>query len=375
MEWRKLTGIAASLAILGSAASASAMPALTVAQQRVMQIARAAQLSGEIAMADQRGAIVDEALGLADREDHRAHHRGARWLWASVTKQVTAVLIMQQVEAGTLSLDGTIRTYLPGFAGAGGDTVTVRQVLQHLSGMPNPDDTPPYAAGVPEFYRQTGALIGNTPRMAGFCSGKSKADTGTQFAYNNCDYLVLGAMLEHVTGKSFAALVAEKIAMPLGLASLKLAPDGAPRGSGAAIGYTTAARRYPAINVATFGAAGALTGTARDLIAFDRALLAGALLTPESRTVLWQGNPKLGYEALGAWSFPARLDGCDAPVALVERRGDVGGIQVRNIIAPLTGRSIAIFTNDDTVDFGEVWQARGLAYDVLSAAFCTPVKH
>ena len=59
----------------------------------------------------------------------------------------------------------------------------------------------------------------------------------------------------------------------------------------------------------------------------------------------------------------------------MERRGDVGGIQVRNIIAPLTGRSIAIFTNDDTVDFGEVWQARGLAYDVLSAAFCTPVKH
>lgn len=374
MGWRKLAGIAASLAILSSAAADAATPTLTVAQQRVMQIARAAPLSGEIAMADQSGAIVDAALGLADREDHRAHRRGARWLWASVTKQVTAVLIMQQVEAGTLSLDGTIRTYLPDFAGTGGDSVTVRQVLQHLSGLPNPDDTPPDAADVPEFYRQTGALIGNTPRMAGYCAGKPKADAGSRFTYNNCDYLVLGAMLERVTGKSFAALVAEKIAMPLGLTSLKLASDGAQRGGAVAIGYTVAGRRYPPINVATFGAAGALTGTARDLIAFDRAMLTGALLKPESRTVLWQGNPKLGYEALGAWSFPARLNGCDAPVALVERRGDVGGIQVRNIIAPLTGRSIAIFTNDDTVDFGEVWQARGLAYDLLSAAFCTPVK-
>ena len=72
------------------------------------------------------------------------------------------------------------------------------------------------------------------------------------------------------------------------------------------------------------------------------------------------------------WSFPARLAGCAAPVALVERRGDVGGIQVRNVIAPDLGRSIAIFTNDDAVDFGEVWQGRGLSYDLLSAAFCEP---
>ena len=82
----------------------------------------------------------------------------------------------------------------------------------------------------------------------------------------------------------------------------------------------------------------------------------------------------LGYEALGAWSFPAGLAGCAAPVALVERRGDVGGIQVRNVIAPALGRSMAVFVNDDTVDFGEVWQGKGLSYELLSAAFCPSVK-
>jgi hypothetical protein len=54
----------------------------------------------------------------------------------------------------------------------------------------------------------------------------------------------------------------------------------------------------------------------------------------------------------------------------VERRGDLGGIQVRNILAPGLGRAMAVFTNDATVDFGEIWQGQGLTYDLLSAALC-----
>ena len=126
--------------------------------------------------------------------------------------------------------------------------------------------------------------------------------------------------------------------------------------------------------MATFGAAGALTGTARDLVTLDLALVQGKLLNDASRAILWSGDPKLGYEALGVWSFEAQLRGCEAPVALIERRGDLGGIQVRNIIAPALGlkqgRALAVFTNDDSIDFGEVWQGKGLAFDLLSAAFC-----
>jgi CubicO group peptidase (beta-lactamase class C family) len=291
-----------------------------------------------------------------------------------VTKQVTAVLVMQQVEVGTLALDGTIRSYLPGFAGTSGDRVTLRQLLQHQSGLPNPDDTPQNADSLPGFYTETGTVIGDAARTTDFCAGKPKTEPGANFAYNNCDYLVLGAILARVTGKSYAALVASQIAQPLKLKSLRLARDGELRGRGNAIGYTGDGKPYPPINVATFGAAGALTGTARDLIALDRALIAGMLLKPQTRAILWKGDPKLGYEALGAWSFSASLAGCATPVALVERRGDVGGIQVRNVITPALGRSIAVFVNDDTLDFGEVWQGKGLSYDLLSAAFCSAVK-
>ena len=357
-------------ALAANAAAAAQPPSLETAAARLTAIASTAHLSGEIAMADRTGPVIDRAMGLADRAAQQSHRPGARWLWASVTKQVTAVLVMQQVEAGTLSLDGTIRHYLPAFAGANGGAVTLRQLLQHLSGLPNPDDTPAGAGDVPTFYTETGAGIADTPRATGFCSGTPKAARGAGFAYNNCDYLVLGAILERVTGKPYAQLVSERIAKPLGLRSLRVARDGALRGGGVATGYTAGGKRYPDINVATFGAAGALTGTARDLIAFDRALAGGKLLTQESRALLWKGDPKLGYEALGVWSFPARLAGCAQLVSLIERRGDVGGIQVRNIIAPDLGRSVAVFVNDDTVDFGEIWQGKGLSYDLLSAAFC-----
>ncbi len=366
--------LAACVAALSTGFSHAQTPPLASAGTRVMAVARAERLSGEIVMADQAGPLFDQAIGLADRQSGRSHRVGARWLWASVTKQVTAVLVMQQVESRALSLDATVRDYLPEFPGDSGDRLTIRQLLQHLSGLPNPNDAAPGVNNIPGFYSDSGAMISDGARSSGYCAGAPKAAPGSGVSYNNCDYLVLGAILERVSGKSYAVLVTNRIARPLGLHSLKLAPDGAARGGGVAIGYTTDGKRYPAINVATFGAAGALTGTARDLIALDRALLAGKLLQPQSRAVLWQGDPKLGYEALGVWSFPARLAGCAEPVALVERRGDVGGIQVRNVIAPELGRAIAVFTNDDTVDFGEVWQGKGLSYELLSAALCQPGK-
>ncbi len=159
------------IAALAANAASAQRPTLTAAEAQVMAIATTAHVAGEIVIADQTGPVIDRTLGLADLGKHQAHRPGARWLWASVTKQVTAVLVMQQVEAATLSLDGTIRHYLPDFAGANGGTVTLRQLLQHLSGLPNPDGTPAGSGDVPTFYTETGPKIANASRAIGFCSG------------------------------------------------------------------------------------------------------------------------------------------------------------------------------------------------------------
>jgi hypothetical protein len=70
------------------------------------------------------------------------------------------------------------------------------------------------------------------------------------------------------------------------------------------------------------------------------------------------------------WSFPAKLAGCAQPVQLVERRGHIGGIQVRNILIPVRGMAVIAFANSPGTEFGEVWQAKGLTHDLLSAALC-----
>jgi CubicO group peptidase (beta-lactamase class C family) len=126
--------------------------------------------------------------------------------------------------------------------------------------------------------------------------------------------------------------------------------------------------------MATYGAAGAMEGTARDLLAFNRALLAGRLVSAASRQAMWTGEPKWGYAGLGVWAFTAPIAGCTERVELVERRGYVGGIQARNIIAPGRGVSVVIFSNQADFDFGEIWQGKGLSHDVLAAALCAPAE-
>jgi D-alanyl-D-alanine carboxypeptidase len=354
-------------AVAGVQASEPAPP-LAGAFDRAAAVVKAAGLPGELVVTDVTGAERAVAFGMADRAGHVPNRVGQRWLWASVTKQVTATLVMQEIAGGRIALDAPIGRYLPDF---GGDrAITVRELLQHRSGLPNPSDAPAID-GVPGFYRQTGSAISDAARTAGFCSAKPKGARGGQWEYNNCDYLVLGTALQAVTGRGLARLVEERIAAPLRIRTLRLARDGAPRGGAAATGYADAVS-VPAMNVATGGAAAGLTGSAGDLARFDRGLMSGRLLGLEARTTAWAGDAKLGFMALGVWSFPARLKSCAAPVQLVERRGDFGGTQVRNVIAPALGRAVIMFTNDAAAEFGEVWQGKGLTFDLLSAAFCPP---
>jgi D-alanyl-D-alanine carboxypeptidase len=339
---------------------------------RAAEVARRIGLSGQLLIGDGSGGNSTIVLGLSNRETNRPHRDQDRWVWASNTKFITAILVMQQVDAGRLSLDEPLRRYLPAFTGPTGDRITLRQLLQHRSGLPNPNDTALNANEIPEFYTQSGAQISDRARALGYCAGPARTEPGdgyASFAYNNCDYLVLGAILEAVTGKSYAALLRDQIARPLGLRTVKLAPDNAPGGGAASIGYL-AGKPFPPVNVATLGAGGAITGSAADLMAIDTALMNGRLLSPASRATLWQGDPALGYQALGVWSFPAKLAGCKGPVSLIERRGDFAGIQIRNLMAPDIGRAMVMFINEAEFDFGEIWQGQGPSFDLASAAFC-----
>jgi CubicO group peptidase (beta-lactamase class C family) len=290
------------------------------------------------------------------------------WRWASVTKQVVAVAVMQAVDAGKVGLDTPIATYVPALKVANADTVTLRMLLQHTSGLANVEDGPVDARKDSLIqYRRDAAPL---PPISPICLGPAKAAPGARFDYNNCDTEIVGAVLEAVTHQRLGDLLRTTIFGPLGMAQTGLIAPGEPAGHP---GTLANGGRDDFIDIGRFGAAGALAGSPRDLAKFDRALMSGTLLKPASRDEMWRGDPKLGYAALGQWVYTVPLKGCAMPQKLVERRGEIGGVQVRNVIAPDRGLALIVLT-DRPFDFAEAWQGKGGSYDLFSAAFCPEPK-
>ena len=288
------------------------------------------------------------------RETEASTSNADAWPWASVTKQVLAVMVMQQVEDGTLDLDAPADSYLAGVAGST-LSPTIRQLLQHRSGLRNPDDSPADANGFPSFYS-------DGPTGLDWCLAERTAPP-QEWRYNNCDYIVLGAILEEVTGQDIESLFRDGIAEPAGLHDTRFLTADEMRD------YEGREAIYD-LRIARYGASAALVGPLEEMLRFDRALLNGELLGEEARDVLWNGDPSLGYMALGQWVFTAPLKGCDTPVRVVERRGAIGKYQVRNIILPDRDFVVALATDRAEFDFGEIWSGTGVMHDALAAAAC-----
>lgn len=280
-----------------------------------------------------------------------------RWPWASVTKQVIAVLVMQQVEAGTIKLDRPASRYLPALRKG---SPTIRQLLQHQSGLRNPDDSPMDANGFPSFYT-TG------PTGLDWCVA-NRNEPGGAWRYNNCDYMVLGAVLEKVTQTSLAELIDREIGEKIGWQDTALLTAADPSGyRGRNVEYDTL--------IAGYGASAGLVGSLRDMLRFDRAFFGSTsttrpIFSKESRDIMWMSDPALGYMALGQWVFEAPISGCGGAVTIVERRGAIGKYQIRNIILPESKMVLALASDKEGFDFGEIWTGSGFMHDVLSEVAC-----
>jgi D-alanyl-D-alanine carboxypeptidase len=334
---------------------------------RVNAVVEAAGFDGDIAVSDDP----EVTLEIAPRytftgalpEPWRGWPDGLTWRWASVTKQMVAILVMQQVEQGTLALDEPIATYLPDFASANANTATIRHLLQHRAGLPNPESSDDGSGNQYAFYEPD--FQGSRDPLTGFCAGPVLGEPGGEWTYNNCDYIVLGAVLEAVTGLSWDALFKRDIAEPL-----KLEFIGAYPGEQYTRWGFLGEEREPERDLSIYGASAGLYGEVDALIKIDAALMRGDLLGKEALAQMWDGDPALGFMALGQWVFTVPLQGCADPVRIVERRGDIGAVQVRNFILPDKDIAVAAFSQRKPFEFGEVWMGQGFSYDLLSAAAC-----
>lgn len=332
-------------------------------EQRIAAIIAKSGIEGDVAISGKIGVLSGYKHVGGLPQPYRGGDDGLTWRWASVTKQVIAILVMQQVREGRIDLDAPVATYLADFPSANAATATVRHLLRHRAGLPNPEATAKDTSGVPAFYRSE--YDGDRDPVTGYCAGPVSGQPGGSWSYNNCDYLVLGAVLEAVSGKPWFALFQDRIAGPLELETVGAYPGEPFTRSGTIDGAPE-----PEIDLASYGAAAGLYGSVDDLLAIDKALMAGELLDEAGMAEMWRGDPALGYMALGQWVFDANLKGCDAPIRIVERRGDIGSVQVRNFILPERGIAIVAFSDTKPFEFGEIWTGEGFSFDLLSETAC-----
>ncbi len=223
--------------------------------------------------------------------------------WGSITKTFVAALTLRAAAAGQLGLDQTIDTWLPGVAHA--DQITVRMLLAHRSGIFDyfqhkdyPDlvfDRPDHAWTVDEILHLT---------------GPQQYKPGTGFNYSNTNYVLLGRILEQVTGQPLAALIHDQLLAPLGMDDTVFQQAGQPVGIVGAKGFWKSGTGFrewsdgtdfrPTTSTASVAwAAGAMEGSVRDLLDWEMALYGGRVLAPDELSQMLDMYRDSGY-GLGA---------------------------------------------------------------------------
>ncbi|MFL6151822.1 MAG: serine hydrolase domain-containing protein [Ornithinibacter sp.] len=194
------------------------------------------------------------------------------WGIGSITKTFVAVVVLQLAEEGSIDLDAGIEKYLPKLRGA--ERITPRELLQHTSGLGEYLDKPAVLNDAKRTWTPAELIAG--AETAGR-TGKP----GAGYSYSNTDYIVLGKIIEQVTGRWWATEVRQRILTPLHMRhTAMITPHSAP-GYGLVgdsfVDYTD--RWDPSVG----GAAGGLQSTSSDLLRFIQALAHGRLLSHASQ--------------------------------------------------------------------------------------------
>jgi CubicO group peptidase (beta-lactamase class C family) len=258
----------------------------------------------------------------------------------SVTKQFTSTAILMLVEEGKLSLEDDITKHLPDYP-TRGRKITIEHLLTHTSGIAS-------YTGKPDYIAKMSQDVTVAQMIDSFKNDPLDFEPGSQFRYNNSGYFLLGAIIEKISGQSYASFLEQRIFAPLGMKDSYYEGAGRSRAPVAA-GHTRAAAGFGAarpISMSQPYAAGALVSTVDDLARWDAAVSSGKLLKPAT----WQraftsyrlpdGKPtNYGY----GWEV-GKVQG----EAMNGHSGGVNGFTSHIMRFPAKGVYVAVLTNSDS---------------------------
>jgi D-alanyl-D-alanine carboxypeptidase len=321
------------------------------------------------------------AAGVADVESGRPMETTDRFRLESVSKAWTAVVVLQLVDRGLLSLEDTVESRAPGLL-SHGDRITVRQLLNHTSGLIDNNDIVRDPVG---YIRrvQDPALRSKLLRL------KMKADAdptltfsprvwielagalpllsepGSAYRYSNIGYEVAAEVAATVAGRPFGELVERGIIRPLDLERTAFDPQGpidGPHASGYTVGPGTRVTEATAVGRGGLGGAGGIVADARDEASFLVALMRGELLGPEQLDAMLTAPHDIGSTyalGLGEAATP-----CGAAFT---HNGGGAGFKTSVLVARDGERVAVLLLNGNTTDGG----ADAAAYRAAEQLFCS----
>ncbi len=299
----------------------------------------------------------------------------------SNTKTFVSVVVLQLAGEGRLSLDDTVERWLPGVVsgnGNDGTRITVRQLLQHTSGIHNYTNDLPALASAEGFEEHRLDRYAAADLVALAMRHPSRFAPGTHWDYSNTNYILAGMLIESVTGQAWAEQVRSRIARPLGLRDTYYDEDAVSPARPYARSYQQFAPGGPLVDTTVFrasagDAAGGMVSTTDDLAVFWRALQRGELLRPREMAQLRQTvlaetlqpvMPGLRY-GLGIFWVPNSCGG-----GYWGHPGDVPGTSTVNGVTESGERAVVLYRTTDLVGPGAGVALDNRAFRLVDDIIC-----
>ena len=228
---------------------------------------------GSLAILQDGKVVYKRAIGYANVAEQDKANTVTRYGIGSISKTFTAVLVLQLVEDGKLSLGHTLGQYFPSLPNA--DSITIEQLLQHRSGLHNFTDDADYTEKMEQPMAREALLEWFVEKGVDFSPGE-------QMKYSNTGYVVLSFIIEEASGKTYAELLEERIAAPCGLSDTYMPTEVVGTQEREALSYqrngatwSPSTKTHPSIPIG----AGSIISTAEDLAAFFHCLFEGKLVS------------------------------------------------------------------------------------------------
>ncbi|HEY5072907.1 MAG TPA: serine hydrolase domain-containing protein [Caulobacteraceae bacterium] len=259
------------------------------------------RFSGAVLIAQHNRTLLAAGYGLADRQARKPNTVHTQFRVGSMNKAFTEVAIMQLAQAGKLDLEAPLVRYLPGYPNSGvASRVTVDELLTHSSGMGD--------FFGPEFEAHRDALVDPKDYVALFGPRPLLFEPGSRQAYSNYGYIVLGRVVEAVSGLSYDEYLQRNVFGPAHMAATGARPETV-RMPNRAVGYEMAQGRLQtasSFQVARGTPAGGGYSTVGDLLRFANALLKDRLLNADYTQRLTTGGATLPNGTVARYDFSNR---------------------------------------------------------------------